>query len=324
MSSTARRVGRIGGCAHPGRTGRSSSRSRAARWPRAGSTCPATARAALADAFARDTVAALAAGMPGAPVLVVTSDPDVARWVAAGGHARGPRPRRGPGRRRRRRGGVPPAAWAPRAVAVVLGDHPALRPQEVRAALAAAGAHPASVVPDADDEGTALLTLPADRPTVRTAFGAGQRRRARAARASCGSTSTCRGCASTSTTRPRWPPPCASVSGRSSGAALAHASLPGVQATIHRIEPDGSGSALLDDGVEVACRPARRSPAGCGTCASVSGSASSSTTPGGSRPGCGWSASAPARTSADPSSQLSRPVRERFTLRHAEQLRVRR
>jgi 2-phospho-L-lactate/phosphoenolpyruvate guanylyltransferase len=36
-----------------------------------------------------------------------------------------------------------------------------------------------------------------------------------------------------------------------SRAALAHASLPGVQASIHRIEPDGSGSALLDDGLEV-------------------------------------------------------------------------
>ena len=69
---------------------------------------PRAARAALADAFARDTVAALAAGMPGAPVLVVTSDPDVARWVAAAGHVvvadPGGRARRG----RRRRGGCRP------------------------------------------------------------------------------------------------------------------------------------------------------------------------------------------------------------------------
>ena len=39
--------------------------------------------------------------------------------------------------------------------------------------------------------------------------------------------------------------------GPHSRAALARASLPGVQASIHRIEPDGSGSALLDDGLEV-------------------------------------------------------------------------
>ncbi len=70
---------------------------------------PREARAALADAFARDTVAAIAGGMPGAPVLVVTSDPDVARWAAAGGHSRGRRPRR-PGSTR-----PSPPGWMPRA-----------------------------------------------------------------------------------------------------------------------------------------------------------------------------------------------------------------
>jgi len=48
---------------------------------------PRDARAALADAFARDTVDALAAGMPGAAVLVVTPDAEVARWVTGAGHA---------------------------------------------------------------------------------------------------------------------------------------------------------------------------------------------------------------------------------------------
>ena len=47
---------------------------------------PRATRSALADAFARDTVDALAAGMPGAPLLVVTGDADVTAWVVAAGH----------------------------------------------------------------------------------------------------------------------------------------------------------------------------------------------------------------------------------------------
>jgi 2-phospho-L-lactate guanylyltransferase len=214
---------------------------------------PRATRAALADAFARDTVAALADGMPGSPVLVVTSDPDVARWVHAAGHVVVADP--GTGLDGAVSAGVD-AARAGRAtrVAVVLGDHPALRPQEVRAALAAAGEHPASVLPDADDDGTALLTLPATGP-VRTAFGPdsataherlGHRRlgldlpglRVDVDDAASLAAATRLGL------------------GPHSREALAHASLPGVQATIHRIEPDGSGSALLDDGLEVTVPPA--------------------------------------------------------------------
>ncbi len=209
---------------------------------------PHEARAALADAFARDTVAALAAGMPGAPVLVVTSDPDVARWVVAAGHLVVADP--GAGLDAAVAAGVDAARdLGAGAVAVVLGDHPALRPREVRAALAAAGAHPASVVPDADSGGTALLTLPAT-GAVRTAFGAGSA----AAHVRLGFV-----CLDLDLPGLRVDvDDAASLAaaaglglGSHSRAALARASLPGVQASIHRIDDDGSGSALLDDGVEV-------------------------------------------------------------------------
>jgi 2-phospho-L-lactate guanylyltransferase len=209
---------------------------------------PRASRAALADAFARDTVAALAAGMPGAPVLVVTSDPAVAAWVAAAGHAVVTDP--GAGLDAAVAAGLDAARDRGAArVAVVLGDHPALRPAEVAAALAAAGGHPASVLADADGTGTALLTLTTARP-ARTAFGPGSA----AAHERLGHhrldldlpglrVDVDDAASLAAATRIGLGP--------HSAAALAHASLPGVQATIHRIEPDGSGSALLDDGVEV-------------------------------------------------------------------------
>ncbi len=209
---------------------------------------PREARAALADAFAQDTVAAVAGGMPGAPVLVVTADPDVARWVADAGHVVVTDP--GAGLDAAVAAGVDAArARGARAVAVVLGDHPALRPHEVRAALAAAGAHPASVVPDADARGTALLTLPAT-GVVRTAFGAGSA----AAHERLGFVRLDLDLPGLRVDVDDAASLSAAVGlglGTSSRTALAHASLPGVQASIHRIEPDGSGSALLDDGVEV-------------------------------------------------------------------------
>lgn len=220
---------------------------------------PREARAALADAFARDTVAALAAGMPGAPVLVVTSDPDVARWAAAGGCRVVTDP--GAGLDAAVTAGVDAArGGGADAVAVVLGDHPALRPQEVRAALAAAGKHPASVVPDADHAGTALLTLPAT-GVVRTAFGPGSadaHERLGFVRLDLdlpGLRVDVDDAASLA----------AAIEiglGRHSRKALEHASLPGVQASIHRIEPDGSGSALLDDGVEVTVPPGAAAASG--------------------------------------------------------------
>jgi 2-phospho-L-lactate guanylyltransferase len=211
---------------------------------------PHEARAALADAFARDTVAALAAGMPGATVLVVTSDPAVARWVRDAGHTVVADPG----------SGLDPAVAAGvgaardrgfRRVAVVLGDHPALRVEEVGAALAAAGGHPAAVLADADDSGTALLTLPAtEAERVRTAFGPGSA----AAHVRLGHVRLDLDLPGLRVDVDDAASLAAAAHlglGPYSREALAHASLPGVQASIHRIEPDGSGSALLDDGLEV-------------------------------------------------------------------------
>jgi len=215
---------------------------------------PRAARAALADAFARDTVAALAAGMPGAPVLVVTCDPDVARWVLAAGHAVVADP--AAGLDAAVAAGVDAAHVAGAArVAVVLGDHPALRPHEVRAALAAAGEHSASVVPDADEQGTALLALRAAAAgSVRTAFGAGSA----AAHVRLGHHRLDLDLPGLRVDVDDAASLSAAVRiglGPRSREALTHASLPGVQATIHNIDPDGSGSALLDDGLVVLVPP---------------------------------------------------------------------
>lgn len=50
------------------------------------------------------------------------------------------------------------AAAGDGAVAVLLGDLPALQPQELAAALELALQHPLAFVPDADDDGTVLIT----------------------------------------------------------------------------------------------------------------------------------------------------------------------
>jgi len=215
---------------------------------------PRDARAALADAFARDTVDALAAGMPGAAVLVVTPDAEVARWVTGAGHAVVADP--GSGLDSAVAAGVGAAlGLGALRVAVVLGDHPALRAEEVGAALAAAGDLLASVVPDAEGSGTALLTLPATSAgAVRTAFGPGSA----AAHERLGHVRLDLDLPGLRVDVDDAASLAAAARlglGPHSRAALAHASLPGVQATIHRIEPDGSGSALLDDGVEVVVPP---------------------------------------------------------------------
>jgi len=138
---------------------------------------PRAVRAALATAFARDTVTALREADRGMPVLVVTGDPDVASWAPTHGAEVVPDP--GSGLDAAVTAGVAAAAGRGAThVAVVLGDHPALRPEEVRVALAAVAGVDRAVVPDADGTGTALLTLPAG-PGVRTAFGAGSAAEAR-------------------------------------------------------------------------------------------------------------------------------------------------
>ena len=113
--------------------------------------------------------------------------------------------------------------------------------------------HPCSPTPTTS--GTALLTLPAATAgSVRTAFGAGSA----AAHERLGHVRLDLDLPGLRVDVDDAASLAAAVRlglGPHSRAALAHASLPGVQATIHRIEPDGSGSALLDDGVEVVVPP---------------------------------------------------------------------
>lgn len=61
-------------------------------------------------------------------------------------------------------------------VAVLLGDLPALRPDDLAAGLAAAAAYDLAFVPDADGTGTVLLTA-LDAGALRPRFGAGSARR---------------------------------------------------------------------------------------------------------------------------------------------------
>ncbi|WP_151525128.1 2-phospho-L-lactate guanylyltransferase [Serinicoccus kebangsaanensis] len=129
-------------------------------------------RADLARAIGMDTVAAVCAALPPASVTVVTSDPGAAAWAGQLGARAVPDP--GSGLNAAIRAGLedaaeqgPPASgWA-----VLLGDLPCLRPEDLGRALARAGAHERAVVPDADGSGTVLLTSTAGIPEPR--FGAG-------------------------------------------------------------------------------------------------------------------------------------------------------
>ncbi|MFF1529619.1 2-phospho-L-lactate guanylyltransferase [Cellulomonas sp. NPDC058312] len=141
------------------------------------------ARAALVRAMALDTVEAVLAVPRVARVVVVTADAPVARDAAALPRVRVlPEPAAAAGDApggwasldRAVAAGVAAArAEAPTAhVGVLLGDLPGLDPRELDAALAAAGAHPLAVLPDADGTGTTLLTARAGE-RLRPAFGGG-------------------------------------------------------------------------------------------------------------------------------------------------------
>jgi 2-phospho-L-lactate guanylyltransferase len=55
-------------------------------------------------------------------------------------------------------------SWPGDGIAALVGDLPALRPDELQAALTAAAAHPRSFVPDAPGTGTTLLAVTASVP----------------------------------------------------------------------------------------------------------------------------------------------------------------
>lgn len=120
------------------------------------------ARAELARAFALDTIAAALAARSVARVIVVGDDPDLAdgaEFVAEPG-ADGSDAERGllPAVRH----GIAHARTdEPVAVAVLLGDLPALSPDELDAALDVATRHPLAFVRDADGTGTTLATATA-------------------------------------------------------------------------------------------------------------------------------------------------------------------
>jgi 2-phospho-L-lactate/phosphoenolpyruvate guanylyltransferase len=116
------------------------------------------ARADLAHAFALDTITAAVAGMPPAHLVVVTSDDLTAAFVrdqgalviADQGHGLNAALRQGIGHVERVLGLGP--------TAVLLGDIPTLRTQDLIAALSACAAHPRALVPDASGTGTVLLS----------------------------------------------------------------------------------------------------------------------------------------------------------------------
>lgn len=212
---------------------------------------PVGSRGLLADAFARDTVTALLGADSVSRVLVVTGDEEVGRWAREAGATVVGDPARGLDAAVA--AGIDAAlAVGGEGVAVVLGDHPALRPEEVDTALSAAAAHDRAVLADTDGTGTALLTVRAAAAggPVPTAFGPGSAD----AHVALGHTPL----------RLEVPGLRTDVDdaqalaratllgvGAATRAALGRATLPGVQATIHRVEDDGSGAALLDDGLEV-------------------------------------------------------------------------
>lgn len=126
-------------------------------------------RTDLARAMARDTLTAVCAVLPPDQVVVVTSD-DAARDAAVRLGAcvlHDP----GQGLNAAVRAGLA-VCRANDPVAVLLGDLPALLPQDLDAALQACARHTRAVVPDRAGTGTVLLTSTGGAP-LEPAFGAG-------------------------------------------------------------------------------------------------------------------------------------------------------
>jgi 2-phospho-L-lactate/phosphoenolpyruvate guanylyltransferase len=116
------------------------------------------ARADLAHAFALDTITATVAGIPPAHLVVVTSDEHTSTFVRdRGGIAIADQ---GDGLNPAIRLGIEyvKGVLGPGPTAVLLGDIPTLRPQDLISALSACAAHPRALVPDASGRGTVLLS----------------------------------------------------------------------------------------------------------------------------------------------------------------------
>jgi 2-phospho-L-lactate/phosphoenolpyruvate guanylyltransferase len=112
-------------------------------------------RAMLARAFALDTIAAARGAASVERVIVVGDDAGLADGAEFLAEPVGPQRGLLPAIRH----GIAHArAESSIAVAVLLGDLPALTPEELDEALAAAGRHPLAFVRDADGTGTTLAT----------------------------------------------------------------------------------------------------------------------------------------------------------------------
>jgi 2-phospho-L-lactate guanylyltransferase len=129
----------------------------AAAKTRLAAAVPPALRAELARAFALDTIAAALAARSVSRVIVVGDDPslaDGAEFLAEPEGAQGL-----PAAIRNGVGGARSVSSVP--VGVLLGDLPALTPDELDAALDAAAGHPLAFVRDAEGMGTTLATATA-------------------------------------------------------------------------------------------------------------------------------------------------------------------
>jgi 2-phospho-L-lactate guanylyltransferase len=215
-------------------------------------------RADLALAIASDCLAAACSGMPRGRVHVVTSDAAVAAVAEGLGALVVPDPGVGlndavSAGLAAASGGSPLAARSMGlGLAVLLGDVPALRGGDLVGALAAAAAYERAVVPDADGTGTVLLTSRTGH--LAPAFGAGSA--ARHERAGHHRLELDLPRLRTDVDDDRSLAAATALGlGPATTACLAgvRATLPDVQASVHTFdESTGAGSALLDDGQQVA------------------------------------------------------------------------
>ncbi len=131
----------------------------------------ATYRRDLALAFALDTVAAALSCPIVSAVLVVTDEPEAAeRLSALGAEVTGDDPDAGLNPALAHGAGLVVGRHPGTSVGTIAADLPALRPDELAAALGRAGAHPRAFVRDLEGGGTTLL-LARTVTDLRPAFG---------------------------------------------------------------------------------------------------------------------------------------------------------
>ena len=135
---------------------------------RLAATVPADRHADLVRAIRADTLAAVRAAGPVARVVVIGDVPGDGITLV----------QRAPGLNGALRDGAAHARcrWPGDGVAALVGDLPALRPEELTAALEAAAAHPCGFVRDVAGTGSTLLTARSD-AALDPRFGAGSAER---------------------------------------------------------------------------------------------------------------------------------------------------